>query len=40
MSKTGNFDIKEIIQLVSDNFCLGITVTEKKVQCSTGLPSR
>ena len=30
MSKTGNFDIKEIIQLVSDNFCLGITVTEKK----------
>ena len=30
MSKTGNFDIKEIIQLVSDNFCLGVTVTEKK----------
>lgn len=30
MSKTGNFDIEEVIQLVSDNFCLGVTVTENK----------
>ena len=31
MSKTGNFGIKEAIQLASDNFCLGVTVTENKI---------
>lgn len=31
VSKTGNSGIKEAIQLVSDNFCLGVTVTENKI---------